>query len=219
MNAREELNKVKIALNVSTDQELADILKTNKRNIENWVGRNTIPDKWQMIMSGLISPNARLPTENPKQLERILSDIKEKEGVHLHFYPGVDASAGYGSSNDVLAYETVTISRFFVESMRISNINRLDILRIFGDSMEPDFYNGEYVVVERVDTIEEVKTGNTVIANIEGEIYIKKIEKIPFERTVILHSTNQIYTPIRITDSQLDDLHIIGIVRGVIGLR
>lgn len=60
MNVREELNKAKIALNVTTDQELADIINTKKRNLENWVRRNVIPDKWKMIISHHVHPLAKL---------------------------------------------------------------------------------------------------------------------------------------------------------------
>ena len=61
MNAREELNKAKIALEISTDQELADILRTSKENINSWVKRNRVPDKWKMIISQHVHPLARLP--------------------------------------------------------------------------------------------------------------------------------------------------------------
>lgn len=60
MNAREELNKAKIALDVSTDQQLADILKTSKENINSWVKRNRVPDKWKMIISHHVHPLAKL---------------------------------------------------------------------------------------------------------------------------------------------------------------
>jgi len=71
MKAREELNKAKMALGLNTDQELADVLKTNKRNIENWVKRNRVPDKWKMIISHHVHPLAKLPLDNEEQLATI----------------------------------------------------------------------------------------------------------------------------------------------------
>ncbi len=64
MNTREELNQAKITLKLTTDQELADILETNKRNLESWVKRNRIPDKWRMIISHHVHPLAKLPLED-----------------------------------------------------------------------------------------------------------------------------------------------------------
>ena len=61
MNAREELNKAKIMLDVSTDIELAEVLKTSKNNINSWATRNKIPDKWRMIISHHVNPLAKLP--------------------------------------------------------------------------------------------------------------------------------------------------------------
>lgn len=61
MDARKELNQAKIDLNISTDQELADILKVNKSSINNWVKRNSIPERWRMVISHHIHPLAKLP--------------------------------------------------------------------------------------------------------------------------------------------------------------
>ena len=60
MDARNELNEAKLALNLSTDQELAELLKTNKRNLESWIKRNSIPGKWRMLISHHVHPLARL---------------------------------------------------------------------------------------------------------------------------------------------------------------
>jgi|GEM_PF-5466137 len=69
MNAREDLNQAKISLDLTTDQELADILKTNKRNIENWVKRNKIPDKWRMVISHHVHPLAKIDLTGDKVAE------------------------------------------------------------------------------------------------------------------------------------------------------
>jgi len=204
MTVREELNRVKIALKLKTDQELADTIGTNKNNVDSWVKRDVIPNKWRLVMGGLVSP-AKLPLNYSK-----------RDTVELNYYPEVIASAGYGCTNDELESETINVSRFFIESLHVTNTNKLDVIRVYGDSMEPDFLNGEYVVVERVDTVEQVNNGNTVIANIEGNTYIKKIEKIPFEETIVLHSTNNTYHPITIKSKDMKALNLVGIVRGAL---
>lgn len=66
MDARKELNQAKIDLNISTDQELADILKVNKSSINNWVKRNTIPERWRMVISHHVHPLAKLDLAGDK---------------------------------------------------------------------------------------------------------------------------------------------------------
>ena len=78
MSAREELNKAKTSLEISTDQALADILKTNKRNLENWVRRNIIPDKWRMIIGHHVNPLVKLPIDIANIVE-ILKEFDTKQ--------------------------------------------------------------------------------------------------------------------------------------------
>lgn len=149
----------------------------------------------------------------------IHESLRQAEIIDLRYYEDVYASAGYGATNDKLESKPITVSQFFLDSLGITNPKSLDVIRIYGDSMEPDFKNGEYVVVQRVDSLEEVDNGNTVIANIDGEIYIKKIEKIPFQKSIILNSTNPGYDPIKIEAEHLKELNIVGIVKGIIKPR
>lgn len=48
MTAREKLNEIKDLLDLKSDNELSDFLQTNKSNIDSWVKRNKIPEKWQI---------------------------------------------------------------------------------------------------------------------------------------------------------------------------
>ena len=50
MTARERLDEIKKQLDVKTDAELAEILDTNKLNIDSWVKRNKIPEKWELFI-------------------------------------------------------------------------------------------------------------------------------------------------------------------------
>lgn len=50
MEAREFLNQIKEKYGVSSDEELAVKLGTSKASIDKWIQRNTIPDKWKIIL-------------------------------------------------------------------------------------------------------------------------------------------------------------------------
>jgi len=72
MTAREELNEAKNALHLSSDKQLADLLKISKGNIDSWVRRNRVPDKWKMIISHHVHPLAKLPLGDEDALEKIV---------------------------------------------------------------------------------------------------------------------------------------------------
>ena len=134
--------------------------------------------------------------------------------VEVNYYPEVFASAGFGVQNYEIEPQKVRLASFLLKLFKIVNIKRVDLINVIGESMQPYFDNGDIAVIERVDSIEEVKNGETVIANINGDIYIKKIEKIPFEKIIILKSTNQTYPDIVVREEELDALKVVAIVRG-----
>lgn len=58
MTAREKLNEIKDLLDLKSDNELSDFLQTNKSNIDSWVKRNKIPEKWQIEIGHILGQNA-----------------------------------------------------------------------------------------------------------------------------------------------------------------
>ncbi|CUV65199.1 hypothetical protein BN3087_220016 [Sulfurovum sp. enrichment culture clone C5] len=48
MTVREKLDKTKADWHLRTDEELAMRLKTNKLNIDSWIKRNKLPEKWEL---------------------------------------------------------------------------------------------------------------------------------------------------------------------------
>lgn len=80
--------------------------------------------------------------------------------------------------------------------------------------MLPYIKDGEYIFVQR-ETIP--KNGDTVIANIDGELYVKRYYKIPFEKWIKLESDNKEYPDINIdTQEKLNSLLIVGVVKSKI---
>jgi len=136
------------------------------------------------------------------------------DDIEVNFYEDVAASAGYGTTNYDTAPTRIPLSTLFLKTLGITNPNNVEVIKVYGDSMEPDFFNGEYVVVERTTSIQEVKNGNTVIVNFDGDIYIKKILKEPFENRVTLISNNTLYKPIVVEDDALHVLNIVAVVKG-----
>ena len=139
---------------------------------------------------------------------------ENNDDIEVNFYPEVFASAGYGYLNNNTKVEKITLSKLFLKTLNVINPKNLDIIAIYGDSMEPDFHHGDFIIVERINSINEAKNGNVVIANIDGEIYIKKILKDPITKKILLISSNSFYKPIQIDNTNLNNIQILGIVRG-----
>lgn len=63
------------------------------------------------------------------------------------------------------------------------------------------------------------KSGDTVIANIVGDLYVKRLYKIPLEQWVRLESENDSYPPIELnTPEKLQAFRIVGVVKSKIKL-
>ena len=197
MNIREFLNDKKKDFGITSDEELALKIGTSKDNINKWIQRDNIPDKWQLIMG---------------QMSRNNPEITKSDLVTINLYEDVQASAGYGAYNsDVVPTKLQFDKNFLMQFFNITRFDNLDIIRVMGDSMLPLISDGEYIIVERSDT---AKSGDTVIANIEGELYVKRLNKIPFQKWFRLESENADYQHIDIDSlEKLELCNIIGVVR------
>ncbi len=137
--------------------------------------------------------------------------------ITVNLYKDVYASAGYGTNNSEIRPSKMTFDKEFLrEIFNITNFNNLDIIRVIGDSMLPYIKDGEYIFVQK-DT--PVKNGDTIIANIDGELYVKRYYKIPFEKWIKLESDNPDYPCINIdSEDKLNSFQILGIVKSKIKL-
>ena len=141
----------------------------------------------------------------------------EKSQITVNLYKDVFASAGYGTTNSELVPTKMTFDKEFLkEIFNITSFNNLEIIRVIGDSMLPHIKDGEFIFIQK-DT--QVKNGDTIIANIDGELYVKRYYKIPFEKWIKLESDNPDYPCINLdTDEKLNSFKIIGIVKSKIKL-
>ena len=80
-------------------------------------------------------------------------------------------------------------------------------LKIKGDSMSPRIVDGDTVIVRSQSCAED---GDLVIALIDDETTCKVFVKRPWG--VSLEPFNPVFKPIAISNNELDDLHILGVV-------
>ncbi len=162
-----------------------------------------------------------IPDEIIKKFDSEFGELiyldENSDVISVNLYKDIYASAGYGTNNIDLTPQKMSFNKDFLrEVFNITNFNSLDIIRVIGDSMLPYIKDGEYIFVQK-DT--PVKNGDTVIANIDGELYVKRYYKIPFEKWIKLESDNPDYPCINIdSEDKLNSFQILGIVKSKIKL-
>lgn len=180
--------------------------------------------KWAMVSESYITKwknQGYIPDDIKKKFEsefgKLIYDNKGNDTISVNLYKDVYASAGYGTNNSELIPTKMNFDKEFLrEIFNITDFKNLDIMRVIGDSMLPYIKDGEYIFVQREA---KPKNGDTIIANIDGELYVKRYYKIPFEKWIKLESDNKDYPDINIdTDEKLNSFFIAGIVKSKIKL-
>lgn len=83
-------------------------------------------------------------------------------------------------------------------------------LRVNGDSMTPTFSDGQIIYVNKIYDTEEVRNNQFVIAELNGNSYVKKVVFSNNRKNCQLISLNKEYKPINVTKD--DEFKIVGLV-------
>lgn len=179
--------------------ELAELIEVNF-SINGW---------WLLTGKG----NMLLEDENSNPLPTVCQHPSEdKNSILLNYYPNISTVAEYSDINTCnVQSQTMTLDRRFCkEFLTAGELNSLDAIKVTGDSMEPYVHNGELVLIQRH---EKAMDGETVIAKVNGHIYIKRYHTDPFGKWVKLISDNDPSSTIEIVGDDLQYFSIVGIIR------
>ena len=225
---------LKYYLNKSGDtaKNVAEELGVTRAAVTNWSNGirnpkdaaqyNALADRMGVSVDKLLDDTF---LEDHEIAELFSDDIKNKKWqlkrmknlITINYYEDVEASAGYGVVNAEIKPLQVDVSPEFLENvLSIPHYGNIDVVKVRGDSMEPFVGDGERVVVEREV---EPKNGDVVIANYNGDIYVKKFFKKPPKKYVKLSSMNSFYPDIELEGDEVDSLVIVGIVRAKFNLN
>lgn len=175
---------------------------TNK-NVEEFIAKLTLKDFTEFS-------NALTPSDaNDTSIERYVKDniknrsklpIKEQQAtpdsdVDMMFVPLVEArlSAGTGSLETSADGERKYAFRSdFLH--RKGCPNKMVLMRVSGDSMEPEIKDGDVVLLDQGK--KHILPGRMYAVGIEDAIYVKQIDTMPGK--LILKSMNSVYPPIEV---------------------
>lgn len=124
-----------------------------------------------------------------------------------------DVAAGY----DHIAYqdwtgESIDIPRSW---LRGRTPQEYFVLKVKGDSMYPDFQNGDHVLILRQATMD--RSGQIGVVRYGDEMAtLKRVEYVMGEDWMILRPVNPQYPPVTIKDADLEQCTVFGVAKMVI---
>ena len=213
MTIGERIKKAREAKGIS-QTDLANAVKVSKQSLykyENNIITNIPSDKIEAISYYLeVSPAYIMgwETEGDKKSDLINMPPPNITEEYTTFPVIGEVAAGY----DHIAAEdwegdTVDISN---EYLRGRDKSEFFVLRVKGDSMYPEYQDGDKVLVLKQSTLNY--SGQVGVVVYDGDVgTLKKVEYVQGEDWMRLVPINPSFPPIRIKDSALEQCKVLGI--------
>lgn len=129
-------------------------------------------------------------------------------------YPVIgEVAAGFGS--EAIEEETGDYEQIPLEWLRGHNPDNFFVLRVKGDSMYPDFREGDHVLVHRQRSVDSGSIA-VVIYDEDNIATLKRVKYAPGESWMELIPVNPMVPPKRIEDRELEPCMVLGEVRRLI---
>ncbi|PID36843.1 MAG: transcriptional regulator [Rhodobacterales bacterium] len=108
----------------------------------------------------------------------------------------IAASAGHGAlSESEIGTGHYAFNRTWL-ARRGLNPDDLAVIAVRGDSMEPELYDQDLILLDRSQT--SPRDGDMYVVRYSGDLFVKRIQVVPGNK-VELRSTNRFYGPIMVT--------------------
>lgn len=180
-----------------TYEEIANILGVTRSAIQNRIMRKSLLKDYEEI-----------------KIDEFFSiHTTDENYTDLPVRGNVSASMGYGLTVfDEKQTGTYSINNKLAKDLGI-NLNQSEIIFAKGDSMQPTIEGGDSLLVDL--TKKEVHDGSIYCVRIDGELYAKRLQKIPPQKIKIISDNKEKYDAfyIDLSNSIDFDFEIIGEVR------
>lgn len=153
-----------------------------------------------------------------------LLDLITQNGVAYNSAPGISEDnisfpviGGVAAGYDHIAYEDWTGDSIEIPRSYLKGKQPQDyfVLRVQGDSMYPDFQDGDHVLILRQSTMDRSGQVGVVIYDDESST-LKRIEYVVGEDWMTLRPINPQYPPVTIRDESLEHCKVLGVAKIVI---
>ncbi len=192
------------ALSIRSQNELALNIGVNPSAITQARKKDTIPDKWILQLY-------RKYGLNPDWVERGIGPtfINSSNAAEAEFrqVPKVKARLCAGGGSFEVGSEIEGYYSFRKDwLLRKGAAEKMVLLDIFGNSMEPEFREGDTVLID--ESQKDVLAGAVYAVGIDDTIMVKRVEKHP--KGLVLLSDNTKYKPIYMENEDINRVRIIG---------
>lgn len=86
--------------------------------------------------------------------------------------------------------------------------SNLRIITGYGDSMEPTFRDGDPLLID--GGVNDIQIDGVYVLERDRELFIKRIQRHPIDKTLIVSSDNRIYQPYVVSDADRASFKILG---------
>ena len=199
-----------------TYQDIANILGITRSAVQNRIARKQPLKEFEKIKL-----DDAFREKIKAQIEKVRDDVIEinerfkanKEFINLPVRSEVTASMGYGV--EVLDEQQTGTCSYSKKLLRDigADPNYSDVIFSSGDSMYPTIEGGDCLVVDKSKT--EVYDGKIYCVRIDGQLYAKRLQKIPPQKIKVISDNKDKYDSFYIDFSkEIDfDFSIIGEVK------
>ena len=218
-SSQEVILRLKKALNISTDIELANYLGISKSTLSNWKARNTLDLPLLFSLCEQISidwlltgKGAMLKNSTPKSPEVGIKkvDSNSKEGI-----PQIplDAVAGFPATDSSFAYME-SCERYIIPEFQDKGADF--IIRVSGDSMIPLYYSGDLIACHKIHDIRFFQWGTVYVLETSQGVLVKRVmESIEHDDCILCASENDtVHRPFLLPKDDIRSMSsIVGLIR------
>jgi phage repressor protein C with HTH and peptisase S24 domain len=198
------LQRVFKATGMTSQTQLAAALGVNRSAITQARNKDSIPARWilQLYRSFGLNPDW-LEIGKGQTFFGSDGDL-ETEFINI---PKVIARLSAGGGSFEVGSEIQGYYAFQQEWLRIKGKpNRMVLMDIFGNSMEPELKDGDTVLID--ESQKDIIAGALYAVGVDDTIMVKRVEKHP--NKLVLRSDNQNYAPIYLQGNESNSIRIIG---------
>lgn len=195
-----DLEKLRFENDRMTQQELGDLLGVSKQqisSIEKGKSKLTSKNLQKLRDAGLIT------------LQSQINDDCSTVPVRGDVYASMGSGITVYNENQTATYQ---ISNKLASDIGV-NLKNTEMIFASGDSMEPTIMGGDSLLVDKSKT--EIYDGRIYCVRIDGQLYAKRLQKLPPNKVKVVSDNEQKYDPFYV-DFSKDinfDFAIIGEIR------